>query len=60
MSWSASDWIYSHGELPNPPGDNRFESSEVGPSGLEPEASGVPRIFLRCTDSTGARCAATP
>jgi hypothetical protein len=25
----CSDWIYSHGELPNPPGDNRFESSEV-------------------------------
>ena len=48
MSWSASDWIYSHGELetdvnrpcteplqkrgriPNPRGDNRFESSGVG------------------------------
>jgi len=30
MPWSAPDWIYSHGELPNPPDDNRFESSEVG------------------------------
>ena len=27
MSWSAPDWIYSRGET-NPPGDNRFESSE--------------------------------
>jgi hypothetical protein len=27
MSWSAPDRIYSRGET-NPPGDNRFESSE--------------------------------
>ena len=34
--------------------------SVVGRGGLEPKAAGVPRIFLRCTDSTGPRCVATP
>ena len=34
MSWSAPDWIYSRGET-NPPGDNRFESSEGLRVGVE-------------------------
>src|SRR5437899_9633367 len=34
MSWSAPDWIYSRGES-NPPGDNRFESSEGFRVGVE-------------------------
>jgi len=50
MPWSAPDWIYSHGELPNPPDDNRFESSEVGRCGLEPPSSAVDRAFRSAND----------
>jgi hypothetical protein len=38
------NWIYSHGELPNPPGDNRFESSEVGLGGHEPRPVRCPQL----------------
>jgi hypothetical protein len=48
MSWSAPDWICSRGE-PNPPGDNRFESSEGHHSGL---VISLPRLPFRLPEAT--------
>ena len=63
MSGSALDWIYNRGET-NPPGDNRFESSEglrVGVEAGYDRRSGVSvrgpgghrRTRRKCNSSTG-------
>jgi hypothetical protein len=46
MSWSAPDWICTRGET-NPPGDNRFESSEGLRVGVEAAYDRRSEVSLR-------------